>query len=90
MTNELSHKLLYQDGFRIYKTSDDYQEFVTSVGTLICLIPSDIQYLYFNMQLNMLQSSTYAINKIDNTIDDGSLWIKKMNEFNNSRAFDFI
>ena len=91
MTNELSHKLLYQDGFRIYKPSDDYQEFVTSVGTLIFSIPlDDFQNKIFNMQLNMLQSSTYAINKIDNTIDDGSLWIKKMSEFNNSRAFDFI
>ena len=38
----------------------------------------------------MLETSAYALNKTENTIDDGSLWIKKMSELNNSRAFDFI
>ena len=40
MTNELSHKLLYYSGFRIYKTSDDKQEYVPSGGTLICSGPN--------------------------------------------------
>ena len=98
MTNELSHKLLYGNGFRIYKTSDDKQEFVLSGGITLRsygpFVPNINYYGFgnkiYNLQLNMLQSSAYAINKIDNTTDDGSLWIKKMTEFNNSRAFDLI
>jgi hypothetical protein len=95
MTNELSHKLQYGNGFRIYKTSDDKQEFVPSGGTTLRFYgpyKANINYYgrIYNLQLNMLQSSTYAINNIDNTTDDGSLWIKKMTEFNNSRAFDLI
>ena len=68
-----------------------------SGGTLICYEDTRIHFNYNgtrseipNLQLKMPQSSVYAINKIDNSIDDGSLWNKKMSQFNNSRAFNFI
>lgn len=37
----------------------------------------------------MLRSKIYTINSDKNFLDDGSKWIQKMSEFNNSRAFNY-
>ena len=43
-----------------------------------------------NMHLDMLRSTIYTVNEKGDDYDDGTQWIKKMRDINESRAFDLI